>query len=95
MKMHLCGVLVHGLGLYCHIWVDAHHKQDNNQVITSIVKVLGDVKIDGARYHHPHSSRQLFTRKQKQVYVCVLRLPCGVGALSRGAVIFFDHGTYQ
>ena len=44
MKMHLCGVLVHGLGLYCHIWVDAHHKHDNNQVVTSIVKVLGDVK---------------------------------------------------
>ena len=44
VKMHLCGVLVHGLGLYCHIWVDAHHKHDSNQVVTSIVKVLGDVK---------------------------------------------------
>ena len=44
MKMHLCGVLVHGLGLYCHIWVDAHHKHDSNQVVTSIVKVLDDVK---------------------------------------------------
>ena len=44
MKMHLCGVLVHSLGLYCHIWVDAHHKHDINQVVTSMVKVLGDVK---------------------------------------------------
>ena len=45
MKMHLCGVLVHGLGLYCHVWMDAHHKHDSNQVVTSIVKVLGDVRI--------------------------------------------------
>ena len=45
MKMHLCGMLVHSLGLYCHVWVDAHHKHDCNQVVTSIVKVLGDVKI--------------------------------------------------
>ena len=45
MKMHLCGVLVHGLGLYCHIWVDAQYKHDSNQVVTSILKVLGDVKI--------------------------------------------------
>ena len=45
MKMHLCGVLVHDLGLYCHVWVDAHHKHDSNQVVTSIVKVLGDVRI--------------------------------------------------
>ena len=45
VKMHLCGVLVHGLGLYYHVWVDAHHKHDSNQVVTSIVKVLGDVRI--------------------------------------------------
>ena len=44
VKMHLCGVLVHGLDLYCYIWVDAHHKHNSNQVVTSIVKVLGDVK---------------------------------------------------
>ena len=44
VKMHLCGVLVHGLGLYCHIWMDAYYKHDNNQMVTSIVKVLGDVE---------------------------------------------------
>ena len=44
VKMHMCGILLHGLDLYCHIWVDAHHKHDSNQVMTSIVKVLGDVK---------------------------------------------------
>ena len=45
MKMHMYRVLVYGLCLYCHVWVDAHHKHDSNQVVTSIVKVLGDVKI--------------------------------------------------
>ena len=32
VKTHLRGVLVHGIGLYCHIWVDSHHKHDSNQV---------------------------------------------------------------
>ena len=45
MKMHLYGVLVHGLGLYYHVWIDAHHKHDSNQVVTFIVKILDDVKI--------------------------------------------------
>jgi hypothetical protein len=44
VKTHLCGVLVHGVGLYCHVWIDAHHKHDSNQVVTSIMKVLQDVK---------------------------------------------------
>ena len=44
VKTHLCGVLVHGLALYTHVWVDAHHKHDSNQVVTSIMKVLGDVR---------------------------------------------------
>jgi hypothetical protein len=44
IKTHLCGVLVHGIGLYCHVWIDAHHKHDSNQVVTSIMKVLQDVK---------------------------------------------------
>ena len=37
VKTHLCGVLVHGLGLYCHVWVDSHHKHNSNQVVTSIM----------------------------------------------------------
>ena len=44
VKTHLCGVLVYGLALYTHIWVDAHHKHDSNQVVTSIMKVLSDVR---------------------------------------------------
>ena len=44
VKTHLCGVLVHGLALYCHIWLDTHHKHDSNQDITSIICVLGNVR---------------------------------------------------
>ena len=40
VKTHLCGVLVHGWGLCCDLWIDAHHKHDSNQVVTSIMKVL-------------------------------------------------------
>ena len=38
VKTHLCGVLDHDIDLYCHIWVDCHHKHDSNQVVTSIMK---------------------------------------------------------
>ena len=30
MKTHLCGILVHGWGLYYNLWIDAHHRHDNN-----------------------------------------------------------------
>jgi hypothetical protein len=44
VKTHLCGVLVHGIGLYADVWIDAHHKHDSNQVITSVMHVIGDVR---------------------------------------------------
>ena len=44
MKTHLCGILVHGVALYTHLWFDAHHAHDNNQVVTSLAKVLDDVR---------------------------------------------------
>ena len=44
VKTHLCGVLLPDLALYCHVWLDAHHKHDSNQVVTSIIRVLGDVR---------------------------------------------------
>jgi len=44
VKTHLCGVLVYGIGLYADMWIDAHHKHDNNQVITSVMKLICDVK---------------------------------------------------
>ena len=44
VKTHLCGVLVHGVGLYSDVWIDSHHKHDSNQVVTSIMNVIADVK---------------------------------------------------
>jgi hypothetical protein len=44
VKTHLCGVLVHGEGLYSDVWIDSHHKHDSNQVITSILYTIADVK---------------------------------------------------
>ena len=43
MKTHLRGVLVHGWGLYYDVWIDAHHRHDSNQVVTSIMGVLNAV----------------------------------------------------
>jgi hypothetical protein len=44
VKTHLCGVLVYGIGLYADVWIDAHHKHDSNQVITSVMHVIADVR---------------------------------------------------
>ena len=37
-------MLVHGEGLYLDVWIDLHHKLDNNQVVTSIMHVIDDVR---------------------------------------------------
>ena len=44
VKTHLCGVLVHREGLYSDVWIDLHHKHDSNQVVTSIMHVIDDVR---------------------------------------------------
>ena len=44
VKTHLCSILVHGKGLYSDVWIDSHHKHDSNQVITSIMNVINDVR---------------------------------------------------
>ena len=44
VKTHLCGVLVHGEGLYSDVWIDSHNKHDSNQVITTIMYAIADVK---------------------------------------------------
>jgi hypothetical protein len=44
VKTHLCGVLVRGIGLYVDVWIDAHHKHDSNQVITSVMHVIANVQ---------------------------------------------------
>jgi hypothetical protein len=43
VKTHLCGALVHGIGLYCDVWFGAHHKHDSNQVVSTLSYVIGDV----------------------------------------------------
>ena len=40
VKTHLCGVLVHGVALYTHLWFDVHHAYESNYVLTSLAKVL-------------------------------------------------------
>jgi hypothetical protein len=44
VKTHLCGVLIHSIELYADVWIDAYHKHDNNQVITSVMHVIADVR---------------------------------------------------
>ena len=95
MKTHLCGVLVHGLALYCHIWLDAHHKHDSNQVIMSIVRVLGDVR--SRRGTLPPTLRiqanNCARENKKQVHVWILCNTCGIGAIS-GPTVVLDRRTY-
>ena len=44
MKTHLCDILVNGAGLHSDVWIDSHHKHDSNQVITSIMNIINDVR---------------------------------------------------
>jgi hypothetical protein len=44
VKIHLYRVLVHGIGLYGNVWIDAHHKQDSNHVILSVMHVIVDLR---------------------------------------------------
>ena len=75
VKTHLCGVLVHSLALYCHIWLDAHHKYNSNQVITSIVRVLGDVRSrQGTLPPTLRIQADNCSRENKNKYIFVQRL---------------------
>jgi hypothetical protein len=75
IKTHLCGILVHGIGLYCHVWIDAHYKHDSNQVVTSIMEVIRDVKRRHGRLP-PYLRIQADNcgRENKNVYILAL---CG------------------
>ena len=44
MKTHLWDILVHGEGLYLDVSIDSYHKHDRNQVITSIMNIINDVR---------------------------------------------------
>jgi hypothetical protein len=73
VKTHLCGVLVHSIGLYADVWIDAHHKHDSNQVITSVMHVIGDVRRRKSRL--PPTLRiqaDNCTRENKNIYMFAL-----------------------
>lgn len=38
VKTHLSRVLVHGIGLYCYVWIHVHYKYDSNQSTKSVMK---------------------------------------------------------
>jgi hypothetical protein len=72
VKTHLCGVLVQGIGLYADVWIDAHHKHDSNQVITSVIHVIADVGWrKGSLGYHRHCEYRLTTaRGRTRIYTC-------------------------
>lgn len=43
VKTLICGALVHGVGMYCDLWLDIHHNYDNIQVIMTLLYMIIDV----------------------------------------------------
>ena len=80
VKIHLCGVLVHGKGLYLDVWIDSPHKHDNNQVVTSIMHVIDDVRTcrSGKLPHVLGIQVDNCGRKKKPVHVCILYCTCWI-----------------
>jgi hypothetical protein len=73
VKIYLYGVLVHGIRLYADVWIDAHHKHDSNQVITSVMHVIADVRRRKDRL--PPTLRiqaDNYTRENKNIYMFAL-----------------------
>ena len=75
VKTHLCGVLVHGLALYTHVWVDVHHKHDSNQVVTSIMKVLGDVRQRRGTFSHYYEFKQTIVVEKTKINIFLNCVP--------------------
>ena len=73
VKIQLCGVLVHSIGLYADVWIDAHHKHDSNQVITSVMYVIADVRRKKGRLPLTlQIQADNCTRKNKNIYMFAL-----------------------
>ena len=72
VKTHLCGILVHGEGLYLDVWIDSHHKHENNQVITSIMNVINDIRDRRGGLFPPVLRIQVYNcgRENKNQYIC-------------------------
>jgi hypothetical protein len=91
VKTHLCGVLVHGIGLYVDVWIDAHHKYDSNQVITSVMHVIADVRWRKGRLP-PMLRIQVdnTTRENKNIYMFALCATLvGLGYFQEVQLCFF------
>jgi hypothetical protein len=73
VKTHLCRVLVHGIGLYADVWIDAHHKHNSNQVIMLVMHVIVDVRWKKGRLS-PTLGIQAdnCTRENKNIYMFTL-----------------------
>ena len=70
VKTHLYSIYVHGIGLYANVWIDAHYKHDCNQVITSMMNVICNVKCK--KGFLPLTLRiqtNNTTRKKKDIYM--------------------------
>lgn len=95
VKTHLCGVSVHGVALYTHVWFYAHHKHDSNQVVKSITKVLRDVC---SRRGTLPCSLQIKVDKcghgNKNKYMLILRNISGTSIFCRGAFRVPNSGTH-
>jgi hypothetical protein len=92
VKTHLCRVLVHGIGLYADVWIDAHHKHNSNQVITPVMHVIVDMRWKKGRLS-PTLGIQAdnYTRENKNIYMFTL---CRVGVLPGGTVMFSYSRAY-
>ena len=73
VKTHLCGILVHEIGFYVDVWIDAYHKHDSNQVITSLMNVISDVKRrKGSLPPTLRIQADNTTRENKNIYMFVM-----------------------
>ena len=43
VKTYLYGALVHEVGLYCDVWFGAQYKHNSNQVVSTLLFVIGGV----------------------------------------------------
>ena len=73
MKTHLCGILVHGEGLYSDVWINSQHKHDSNQVITYIMNVIMMLEIAVEDCCPPwYTSKQIIAVERTRINTCFL-----------------------
>ena len=75
MKTHLCDILVCGEGLCSDVWIDSHHKHDSNQVITSIMNVINDIRDHRGGLLPPcYASKQIIVVERTRINTCLLSM---------------------